>query len=302
MSGGPRTGVGAEVFDDFGAPSDHRAARALLNFGKTKPLGCFCGLLLIVIVVVAVFAGQIAPYHPNQNSTDLLLGPAPSHLLGTDNFGRDVMSRVIYGARTAMEVAAISTGVAIVIWLLLGVSGAYFGGIWDYATGRLVDFIQALPGIVLLIALLAVVGRSVPAIGVVLGIAVGIVGSRVVRGATFIVAAQQYVEAARAIGCPTWRVFVRYLFPNVMPIVIVLATINVGTSIIAAASLSFLGYGVQPPTSDWGAMLSSQGRAYMIGAPWLFYAPVAALALVVFSVNMFGDALRDKLDPRLRGG
>lgn len=277
------------------------AAQKLREFARRQPLGFACGVLLLIVVVVALFAPQVAPYDPNANSADMLQGPSGSHLLGTDNFGRDVMSRVIYGARTAAEVGILSSIVAIIVWLLLGVSGGYFGGVWDYITGRIVDFVQALPAIVLLIALLAIAGRSVAAVAIVLGAVLGIVGSRVIRGATFTVASQQYVEVARSIGCSTPRIFFRYLFPNVMPLVIVLATVNVGFSIVSAASLSFIGYGIRPPTADWGDMLSSQGRLYMTQAPWLFYAPTAALALVVFSVNMFGDALRDVLDPRLRG-
>lgn len=276
-------------------------ARQIRTFARRQPLGFACGVILVVVVIVAIFAGQIAPHDPNANSADMLQGPSASHLLGTDNFGRDVLSRVIYGARTATEVGILSSIVAIGVWLVLGVSGGYFGGWWDYVTGRIVDFVQAIPAIVLLIALLAVAGRSVAAVAIVLGAVLGVVGSRVIRGATFTIASQQYVEVAKSIGCSTPRVFLRYLFPNVMPLVIVLATVNVGFSIVAAASLSFIGYGIRPPTADWGDMLSSQGRLYMTQAPWLFYAPTAALAIVVFSVNMFGDSLRDVLDPRLRG-
>jgi peptide/nickel transport system permease protein len=168
--------------------------------------------------------------------------------------------------------------------------------------GRFVDVAQALPAIVLLILLLSVFGRSVPTIGVVLGLLTGVVGSRVVRGAAYAVSAQPFVEVARTVGCSPVRIMVRHVMPNVFPIVLVLASINVGTAIIAEASLSFIGYGVQPPTPSWGGMLSSEGRTFMVIAPWLFWAPTVALAVVVFCVNMFGDALRDRLDPRLRGG
>jgi peptide/nickel transport system permease protein len=139
-------------------------------------------------------------------------------------------------------------------------------------------------------------------VAIVLGVVGGIVGSRVVRGAAFTVASQPYVDSARAIGCSNLHICRAYMVPNVLPLVIVLATVNIGSSIIAAASLSFVGYGIRPPTADWGDMLSGQGRLFMVAAPWLFYGPTIALALVVFSVNMLGDALRDSLDPRLRGG
>jgi len=200
-----------------------------------------------------------------------------------------------------MQVAMVSVVVSLTASLTLGITAAYFKGKWDFAVGRIIDVAQALPGIVLLIALLSVFGRSVTSIGVVLGIASGITGSRVIRGAAYAVTAQPFVEVAKTVGCSPWRIMLRHVTPNVVPIALVLGTINVGAAIVAEASLSFIGYGVQPPTPSWGGMLSADGRPFMVIAPWLFWAPVIALALVVFSINIFGDALRDRLDPRLRG-
>lgn len=273
------------------------------EFVRTRPLGAACLVVLLAVVVIAVFAGAIAPHPPNESALiDKLQSPSSDHPLGTDNFGRDVLSRIIYGGRVSMEVGFISMAVAVLVSVGLGISGAYFGGVVDFVVGRIVELVQALPSIVLLITLLALFGDSVTTIGVILGLVSGVVSSRVIRGATLGVKAQPFVDVARSIGCTPLRIMFRYLLPNVFPIVLVLATINIGQAIIAEASLSFIGRGVQPPTPSWGGMLSSEGRRFMVSAPWLFYAPTTALAIVVFCINIFGDALRDKLDPRLRGG
>lgn len=288
---------------EYLAPSRPGPAAQVWRFARSRPLGATCGVALLLVLLTAIFANVLAPYSPNENhAIDRLQSPDGTYLLGTDGFGRDVLSRILYGARISMQVAAISVCVSLAVSLTLGVSAAYLKGGWDFIVGRIIDVAQALPGIVLLIALLAVFGRSVSAIGVVLGLAFGITGSRVIRGAAYAVSAQPFVEAARTMGCTNLRIMVRHIVPNVIPIALVLGTINVGAAIIAEASLSFIGYGVQPPTPSWGGMLSADGRPFMTIAPWLFYAPTVALAIVVFSVNMFGDALRDRLDPRLRGG
>lgn len=288
--------------DQYFRPQRGRFA-AVWEFARTRPLGAVCLVILSGVVLVAVFAGAIAPHPPNESSLiDKLQSPSNEHLLGTDNFGRDVLSRIIYGGRVSMQVGFISMAVAVIVSVAFGISGAYFGGVLDFLVGRIVELVQALPGIVLLITLLALFGESVPTIGIILGLVSGVVSSRVIRGATLGITAQPFVEVARSIGCTPLRIIFRYLLPNVFPIVLVLATLNIGQAIIAEASLSFIGRGVQPPTPSWGGMLSSEGRRFMVYAPWLFYAPTIALAIVVFCINIFGDALRDKLDPRLRGG
>lgn len=284
-------------------PRERRRFSGVVAFARSRPLGAACGLILILVFVCALLANLIAPYSPTQNhATDAFRSPDGTYWLGTDNFGRDVFSRVIHGARISVQVAAVSVAVSVTVALTLGVSAAYIRGYWDYAVGRFVDVAQALPGIVILILLLSVFGRSVPTIGMVLGLLTGITASRVVRGAAYSVSAQPFIEVAKTVGCTPLHIMIRHVIPNVIPIVLVLASINVGTAIIAEASLSFIGYGVLPPTPSWGGMLSTEGRTFMVIAPWLFWAPTIALAIVVFSVNMFGDALRDRLDPRLRGG
>jgi peptide/nickel transport system permease protein len=275
----------------------------IASFSKSKPIGAVSAAILLLLLVIAVIAPLIAPYSPTENHpADRLTSPGGEYLLGTDQFGRDVLSRILYGARNSVQIGLISTFVAVLIAGTVGITSAYFGGAWDYCSGRVIDLVQSLPALVLLITLLAAVGRSLYSVALVLGLTSGIVGSRVIRGAALSIAAQPYVEVARSIGCTQLRILYQYLLINVFPIIIVLATINVGGVIVAEAALSFLGYGVPPPNPSWGGMMSREGRQYMVQAPWLFVAPTAALALVVFSVNMFGDALRDRLDPRLRGG
>jgi len=291
---------------DLGALSARSGARvwvrAVSSFARTKPLGAACALVLIALVLIAIVAPLLAPHSPTENHpADRLQSPNSTYLLGTDQFGRDVFSRVLYGARVSVQVGLLSTLVAVLVAGVVGITSAYFSGVWDYSTGRVIDLVQSLPSLVLLITLLAAVGRSLYSVAFVLGLTIGIVGARVIRGATLAIAAQPYVEVGRSVGCTPIRILYRYLLVNVFPIIIVLATINVGGVIVAEAALSFLGYGVPPPDPSWGGMLSREGRQYMVQAPWLFLAPTLALALVVFSVNMFGDALRDKLDPRLRG-
>lgn len=274
----------------------------VLSFARTKPIGAVAALVLLLLVVIALFAPLLAPYSPVENHPrDRLVSPGGAYLLGTDQFGRDVLSRVLYGARISVQVGLLSTLVAVCVAGTVGITSAYFGGAWDYLTGRVIDLVQSLPSLVLLITLLAAVGRSLYSVALVLGLTSGIVGARVIRGATLTVTAQPYVEVARSVGCTSLRILYQYLLINVVPIIIVLATINIGSVIVAEAALSFLGYGVPPPNPSWGGMMSREGRQYMVQAPWLFLAPTIALGLVVFSVNMFGDALRDKLDPRLRG-
>lgn len=278
-----------------------RRIHALTSFVGAYPLGALCGLGLVLVVLVAILAPVLAPYPPNLNHlVHKLQSPNHAFLLGTDDLGRDVLSRVIYGARISITVGVISTSVGLIIALVLGVTSAYVGGVWDYSVGRVIEVVQALPSVILLLALVAIVGRSVVSIGIVLGFTSGIIGARVLRATTLTVMSQAFVDVSRSVGCTPTRIMLRHILPNLFPIVIVLASINVGTAIIAEAGLSFLGYGVAPPTPSWGGMISVQGRAFMLLAPWVFYAPIVALMIVIFCLNMLGDALRDRLDPRLR--
>lgn len=284
------------------APRERGRLRAAAAFLRANPLGTICAVVLVLITLVAIFAPRLAPYSPTSTHlTEQLQSPNGRHLLGTDNLGRDLLSRIIYGARISMTVGFVSMVVSGTVALLLGVTGAFFRGPWDYAVSRVVEVVQALPGIILLLALVAIAGRSVLSIGLVLGLLAGIVGSRVVRATTLTITAQPFVEVARGVGAGPLRLMLRHILPNLFPIAIVLGTINVGFAILAEAGLSFLGYGVAPPAASWGGLISIQGRTYMVLAPWLFYAPVLTLMVVIFSCNMLGDTLRDRLDPRLRG-
>ncbi|MEX2229885.1 MAG: ABC transporter permease [Dehalococcoidia bacterium] len=272
------------------------------TFARRKPLGAFGAIVLTVLVAMAALADVIVPYDPFAHDASAeLAGPSLSHLAGTDQFGRDIFSRIILGARTSLSVGVAVTVIAIIPAIALGLASAYFGGWADYLLQRLVDTIQSVPYLIMLIAIMVVLGPSLTNVILALSFRRAIVESRVMRGATMGLLNQTYVESARAVGATDWRVMVRHIVPNIMPTVIVIASIGFGGVILAEASLSFLGYGVPPPTPSWGGMLAADGRAYMYAAPWMLVAPTVALALIVFGVNMFGDALRDVLDPRLRG-
>lgn len=277
--------------------------RPLLRFMRTKPLGTVSALILILMVTGALLAPVISPYDPVvHDGAHQLKGPAARHLLGTDQYGRDVLSRIIYGARTSLYVGVGATLLAIVLALVIGTASAYFGGAFDYAVQRVVDTVQAIPALVLLIAILVILGPSLTNVIIALSARSAMVTSRVVRGSALSVLAQPYIDAGRLLGCSHLRLIWRYVVPNIMAPVIILASINFGGNILAEASLSFLGYGVPPPAASWGGMLSAEGRAFMFVAPWLLIVPTVVLTAVVFASNMFGDALRDVLDPRLRGG
>ncbi len=272
------------------------------SFTRRKPLGAFGGGVMVVLVVMAVFADIIVPYDPLAHDASVALtAPSASHVAGTDQFGRDIFSRIVLGARTSLYVGVAVTVFSIVPAVALGMISAYFGGWVDYGLQRIVDTIQSVPYLILLIAIMVVLGPSLLNVILALTFRRAIVESRVMRGATMGILNQTYVDAARAIGATNGRIMVRHLVPNIMPTVIVIASIGFGGVILAEASLSFLGYGVPPPTPSWGGMLAADGRAYMYAAPWMLIAPTVALAVTVFGVNMFGDALRDVLDPRLRG-
>jgi peptide/nickel transport system permease protein len=280
------------------ARSWHNAMR----FTKRQPLGAFSFAVLLLLVFTAVFADLVAPYDPLQNRTGpSVSGPSADHLLGTDQFGRDVLSRVIHGGRTSLYVGLGATLIAAVLATVLGAASGYLGGTFDYSLQRLVDAVQAVPPLILLIGVMVVLGPSTLNVVLALGLRSSLSLSRVVRGSVIDIRDAQYVEAARAIGATHLRTLARHVIPNIFPVVIVLISTTIGGLIVAEASLSFLGYGIPPPAPSWGGMMSADGRTYMLVAPWLLIAPMIALSLVVFAMNMLGDALRDELDPRMRG-
>ena len=229
---------------------------------------------------------------------------APSHryLLGTDQLGRDLLSRLLFGARISLTVGLAATTINVVVAVLIGGISGFFGGRLDLAMQRFVDAWMAFPGLLLLLTIMSLVGRGLPQIIVVLGVTGGIGGSRVVRGAVVGVKENVYFQAAEAIGSTGWRTLIRHVLPNIAAPVIIIFTINVGGVIISEAALSFLGFGLPISVPSWGGMLSREGREFMEVAPRLALWPGLCLTIVVYCLNMFGDAVRDLLDPRLRGG
>jgi peptide/nickel transport system permease protein len=222
--------------------------------------------------------------------------------MGTDNLGRDVYSRVVYGASVSISVGFGAVLLANVLATLIGITSGYFGGAYDICVQRVVDAWQSFPFLVVILSIMAVLGPGLLNLILALGILGAAAGSRVIRGSTISAMQNTYVEAARALGAGHLRIMIRYLLPNVAATIIILATIGLGAFILAESALSFLGFGVPPPYPSWGAMLSGSGRSFMYRAPWMAFWPGAAISLAVFGFNMLGDALRDVLDPRLRGG
>ena len=270
---------------------------------RTKPLGTACGVVVLALILVAVFADVLAPYPYDEiRLMEILEPPSARHLLGTDNVGRDFLSRIIHGARVSLLVGLAATTISVVVAVLVGGVTGFLGGKLDLVVQRFVDAWIAFPGLLLLLTLMSVLGRGVLQIILVLGISGGIgSGSRVVRSAVIAIKENVYFEAGDAIGSTTWRMLTRHVLPNIAPPIIIVFSISIGGYILSAAALSFLGFGLPPDVPDWGGMLSREGRTYMEAAPRLALWPGLCLTLVVYSLNMFGDALRDLLDPRLRG-
>ena len=269
---------------------------------KEQPLGIGGGIIVVIFIFVAIFADVLAPYgFLEVHLKDRLQGSSAQYPLGTDQLGRDFLSRVIYGARLSIAVGLAATSINVVVALLIGGTSGFLGGKFDLAVQRFVDAWMAFPGLLILLTIMSLVGRGVTQIIVVLGIAGGIGGSRVMRGAVVGIKENLYFQAAEGLGASKWRAFVRHVLPNIMPVVIIIFSINIGGVMIAEASLSFLGFGLPPTVPSWGGLLSREGREYMERAPWLAVWPGLCLTITVFSLNMFGDALRDLLDPRLRG-
>ena len=270
---------------------------------REKPLGTFCGIIVLLFILVAIFADVLAPYPYDEiHIADRLTGSSARYLLGTDQLGRDFLSRIIYGARISLLVGLAATALNVVVALLVGGTSGFVGGKLDLVVQRFVDAWMAFPGLLLLLTIMSIAGRGLLQIIVVLGIAGGIGGSRVIRGAVIGIKENDYFLAAEAIGSPKWRTLIRHVLPNIMAPVIIIFSINIGGVIISAASLSFLGYGLPAEITEWGGLLSRDGRQYMEMAPWLALWPGLALTITVYCLNMFGDAMRDLLDPRLRGG
>ena len=266
-----------------------------------KKPGAFAGALTITLfILVALFAPQLAPYGPAQMTyTAIQQPPSLAHPMGTDELGRDILSRVIYGARISMQVGLIAVGIAMTMGTFLGMLAAFLGGFMDNLIMRVMDVMLAFPGILLAIAIVAILGPDLYNTMIAVGVAAIPVYARTARGSTLSVLEFDYVQAAVALGAGHLRILFRYVLPNILAPVVVLATVGIATSILSAAGLSYLGLGAQPPTPEWGAMLS-EARAYLRSAWWIATFPGLAIMLVVMAFNLLGDGLRDLLDPRLR--
>ena len=270
---------------------------------RQKPLGALGGLLILALVLTALAAPTLAPYDPIKiNSAERLKGPSAKHWLGTDDFGRDVLSRVIYGARISMLLGLGAVAISTIGAAVVGTISGYYGGRVDTILQRCIDAMMAFPGLVVLLTIMAMLGQGLGNVILALGIGGTAANARIIRSAVLAIRENQYVEVARATGCRDWQIIVRHILPNIAAPIMVVVTLGLGVAILAESSLSFLGLGVPPPTPSWGAMLSGSGRTYMIQAPWMAVFPGIAISLAVFGFNMLGDALRDLLDPKLRGG
>jgi len=277
-------------------------AEFFLRLVREKPLGTTCGIIILLLIIVAIFAEAVAPYpYRETNLEDRLTGSSFRFLLGTDYAGRDLLSRIIHGARISLSVGLSATAIDVLVGLLIGGATGFIGGKWDLVVQRFVDVWMTFPGLLLLLTIMSLVGPGILQIILILGISGGIAGSRVVRSAVIGIKENDYFLAAEAIGSPSTAILMRHVLPNIMPVLIIIFSISVGGVIIAEASLSFLGFGLPVDLPSWGGMLSREGRGYMEIAPWLALYPGLALTITVYSLNMLGDAMRDLLDPRLRG-
>ena len=281
--------------------SAQSATRSSLRFGRAKPLGMVGAVILIVIGIITLAAPLIAPHDPTDSSFARDLPESGDHLLGTDPLGRDVFSRLVMGSRISIYVGIVSVFAGITLGAVIGLITAYSGGIIDLVLQRFIDAIQAFPGLILAMAVMATLGPSLT--NVIIAIAILMIpgGARVIRGTSLSIKEQTYVDAARAVGCSSVRIMALHIWPNTVAPYIILISVNLGTAIITEASLSFLGVGSPPGQPSWGGMVNLAAKELFSSGLGLALGPGLAIAFSVFAFNLFGDALRDVLDPRLRG-
>lgn len=268
---------------------------------KKQPLGTVGFLVVIAMIVMAIGANYLTPYDPEENDfANMLVAPGWEFLLGTDQFGRDIMTRLIYGARTALFVGFVASFVGACLGLVLGVMSAYFGGTFDLIFQRVMDVFMAFPLIIMALAIVSIFGPSTQ--NVIIAITIPFIPrcARVVRSNALAIREIPYVDAARALGYTHARIILRHMAPNVMAPFLIMITAFVGQAILLEASLSYLGLGVQEPTAAWGLMLQGGAEEYIESEPWIAIFPGIAISLAVFGFNLFGDSVRDVLDPRLR--
>lgn len=256
--------------------------------------------LVLLLVVVAAIAPWLAPFHyAEQNLDEVLLPPSRGHPLGTDDFGRDVLSRIIYGSRISLSVGVVAVSIGAGLGIVLGAAAGYLGGWVDHLVVALIDIAWSFPTILLAIALVAVLEPGLTSAMVAVGLVTWPSYARVMRGQVLSLREKEFVEGARAMGASSWRIVARHLIPNAIPPMIVMATLGMADAIIVESTLSYLSLGAQPPLPSWGSMLNA-GRTFMYRAPWLAVFPGLAILLTVLGFNLFGDALRDALDPRMK--
>jgi peptide/nickel transport system permease protein len=291
--------VGAVALPSPAATGAARPAR-LVRAVRRTPVAIIGGVIVLVVVLVALAAPLLAPYDPVAQIAKPLLPPGGAFPAGTDELGRDELSRLIHGARVSLYVGVLAVLVALAVGGTSGLLAGFHGGLVDDATMRLMDMLLSLPPLVLAIAITAVLGPSLTNVMLAIGIVYSPTFARVARGPTLAVVQRPYIEAARAIGASGLVIVVRHVLPNVAAPILVQATVSLSTAILTEAALSFLGLGTQPPTASWGLMLSA-ARQYMLIDPWIAVLPGSAIALTVLGFNLLGDGLRDVLDPQMRG-
>jgi len=279
----------------------------VVDFARRKPLGAVGGFIVLALVVTALLAPVLSPYDPRQiireadNRVPVHVAPGLRYPMGTDHVGRDMVSRIVYGARISLYVGLGAVLIGVTGWFVVGMTSAYAGRSVDLVVQRLVDAMQAVPGLIIVLAIMAVLGSSLN--NVVIAIVIGMLAPvvRTVRSQVLSVKEMEYVAAARAIGAPASRIIARHILPNCLAIYLILATYYLGFAIILEASLSFLGVGVPPDVPSWGGMLTAAAQGHITKAPWAGIFPGLAIFVVVLGFNLLGDALRDVLEPRLRG-
>jgi peptide/nickel transport system permease protein len=265
-------------------------------------MGTVGAVITLLLLLIGIFANYLAPYGVNDvHSTSILLAPSLRFLMGTDNLGRDILSRVIFGARISVIVGLVATFIATSISTIIGILSAYIGGTFDLIVQRFVDAVMCIPSLLILMLLISILGTGMWQVIICLGIADGIAGSRMIRSLVINIKEDMYIQSAVAIGAPARHIITQHILPNIWAPIIIIFSMTVPSVILAEAGLSFLGFGIPPPAPSWGGMLGGSAQRYMFQAPWMAFWPGFALALMVFGVSMFGDALRDLLDPRLRG-
>jgi peptide/nickel transport system permease protein len=275
-------------------------ARRLGRLAYRQPLGVFGLVIIVLLIVLALFADLIAPFSPTSIDAASFQSPNGTHWFGTDDKGRDILSRVIHGSQVSLQVGLIATAVGTIGGSLVGLLSGYFGGVVDMVIQRVMDAMMAFPTLILALIMVSVFGNSIEKLMVVVGIAIIPGVGRIMRGIVLSEKQSLYIEAARSVGATNQRIMFRHILPNVAAAIIIIATSLLGGAILVEAGLSFLGLGTPPPTPSWGYDLSQNARKYFVHAPWMAIFPGLALSLVVLGFNLLGDALRDILDPRLR--